>query len=67
MTRPGDRGLRIAQEVRHYAADGLKVGLIQATTPSAGSRIAPEIQGCVRRGLASVVSPSEQPDTDPVS
>ncbi|MBL8595029.1 MAG: hypothetical protein JNK01_20250, partial [Devosia sp.] len=64
MTRPGDRGLRIAQEVRHYAADGLKVGLIQATTPSAGSRIAPEIQGCVRRGLASVVSPSEQPDTD---
>lgn len=64
MTRPGDRGLRIAQEVRRHAADGLRVGLIQAAPPPAGLRVAPEIQSCVRRGLATVVSPSEVPDTE---
>lgn len=64
MTHPGDRGLRIAQEVRHYAADGLTVGLLQAAPPQAGSRIAPEIQSCVRRGLATIVAPTDVAETD---
>ena len=57
MTRPGDRGFRVAQEVRHYAAQGLKVGLLQAKLPRPDGRIAQEVQSCVRRGLATIVHP----------
>jgi UDP:flavonoid glycosyltransferase YjiC (YdhE family) len=64
MTCAGDRGLRIAQEIRHYAANGLKVGLWQAAPPQARLRISPEIQCCVRRGLASIVPRSDAPDTE---
>lgn len=64
MTHGGDRGFRIAQEIRHYAAAGLAVGVIQATVPEAGRRIAPEVQSCVRRGLTATVDPSAEPATE---
>src|SRR5688572_30010370 len=58
MTRWGERSFRIAQEVRSYAASGRRVGLLHASALNPDSRIAPEIQTCVRRGLATVVEPS---------
>jgi UDP:flavonoid glycosyltransferase YjiC (YdhE family) len=55
MTRWGERSLRIAQEVRSYAASGKNVGLVNTSRLTESSRIAPEVQTCVRRGLATVV------------
>lgn len=60
MTRWGERSFRIAQEVRSYVASGRRVGLLHASSLKPDSRIAAEIQTCVRRGLASVVAASEQ-------
>lgn len=60
MTSWGERSFRIAQEVRSYAASGRRVGLLHASPLKPDSRIAPEIQTCVRRGLASVVEASKQ-------
>jgi UDP-N-acetylglucosamine:LPS N-acetylglucosamine transferase len=59
MTRWGERSFRIAQEVRGYVASGQRVGLLHASLLEPNSRIAPEIETCVRRGLASVVDASE--------
>ena len=56
MSRWGERSLRIAQEARSYAAQGQRVGLLYASQRNSRSRIAPEIQTCVRRGLATVVN-----------
>jgi hypothetical protein len=64
MTCPGDRGLRVAEEIRGYASEGLKVGIVQTLAPRAGTRIAPGIQSCVRRGLATLVVPSSELSTD---
>lgn len=64
MTRPGDRGFRVAQEVWHYASLGRKVGLVQATVPRPGSRIAPEVQSCVRRGFGTILDPANKLRTD---
>ena len=58
MTRWGERSFRIAQEVRSHAASGRRVGLLHAAGLEPDSRIAPEIQTCVRRGLAVVVEAS---------
>ena len=58
MTHAGDRAFRVAQDVRHYFGAGLRVGLLQASLPAPGSRIAPEVQTCVRRRLADVVAPA---------
>ena len=55
MTRWGERSLRIAQEVRSYAASGKRIGLVNTSRLSEFSRVAPEVQTCVRRGLATVV------------
>jgi len=63
MTKPGDFGFRVAQEVRHHAASGLRVGLMQVTMPQPDRRIASEVQACVRRGLATIVDPASHPDT----
>ena len=60
MTRWGERSFRVAQEVRSYAASGKRVGLLHAAPLTPDSRIAPEIQTCVRRGLATVVEASAQ-------
>lgn len=60
MTNWGERSFRIAQEVRSYAASGRRMGLLHASPLKPDSRIAPEIQTCVRRGLASVVEASKQ-------
>jgi hypothetical protein len=63
MTSRDDLAFRVAQEVRHYAREGYRVALLQATKPAPGRRIAPEIQTCVRRGLADVVDPASRPAT----
>ncbi|WP_423066924.1 glycosyltransferase [Devosia sp. CN2-171] len=63
MTTSGERSFRIAQEVRSHAASGRRVGLLHAAPLRPDSRIAPEIQTCVRRGLASVVEASEKGTT----
>jgi UDP:flavonoid glycosyltransferase YjiC (YdhE family) len=60
MTRPGERSFRIAQEVRTYADRGWRVGLLQAASLKPSSRIASEVQTCVRRGVAHVVKSAEQ-------
>jgi len=60
MTAPGERSFRIAQEVRSHAANGRRVGLLQAAPLKPNARIASEIQTCVRRGLASVVEVSDR-------
>jgi hypothetical protein len=54
----GDQGFRVTQEIRHYARDGKRVALVQAVELSAGRRIAPEIQTCVGRKLATVADPA---------
>lgn len=58
MTRPGDHGFRIAEEIRHHASADRKVGMLQAAMPQSGRLIAPEVQSCVRRGLATIVDPT---------
>lgn len=63
MTIEGDRAFRIAEEIRHHARDGGRVGLVQGAKPTPGSRIAREVQTCVRRGLAEVVDPASAPAT----
>jgi UDP:flavonoid glycosyltransferase YjiC (YdhE family) len=60
MTRWGERSFRIAQEVRTYADRGWRVGVLQAAPLRPSSRIAPEIQTCVRRRLAHVVKSADQ-------
>ncbi|MDB5539000.1 MAG: putative glycosyltransferase [Devosia sp.] len=64
MTRLGDWSFRIALEIRNHAGSGARVGMIQAARPMEGQRVAPEIQTCVRRGLALVVDPAAHPATD---
>jgi UDP:flavonoid glycosyltransferase YjiC (YdhE family) len=61
MTHPGDRSYRIAQDARRFAAEFDKIGLLQTDRPEALSRIAPEVQTCVRRGIAEVVAPAGRP------
>ena len=60
MTRWGERSFRLVQDVRSYAATGKRVGVLHAAALKPESRIAPEIQTCVRRGLATVVEPAAQ-------
>lgn len=64
MTAGGERSFRIAEEVRSHAAAGRQVGLLHAAALGPASRIAPEIQTCVRRGLASVLDPAEHRTVD---
>ena len=52
FTAAGDMGRRLAQEVRQLAGQGLAVGLLQAAAPKDGAFVAPEVQACLRRGLA---------------
>lgn len=59
FTASGDMGRRLAQELRALAGQGLAIGLLQARQPEAGARIAPEVQTCLRRGLARRVAPDE--------
>lgn len=58
MTRWGERSFRLAQEVRSHAASGRRVGLLHASALGPDSRIAPEIETCVRRELAVTLEPS---------
>jgi hypothetical protein len=60
MTRWGERSFRLAQEVRSHAASGKRVAMLQAAALQPESRIAPELETCIRRGLATVVEPSAQ-------
>lgn len=57
MTRDGDIGLRIAQEIRTYAGLNYRTGLIHLPQRG-GGRIAPDIQRCVREGLAEPLDPA---------
>lgn len=57
FTRGGDRALRLAEEIRALAAEGRRPGLVQARKPDPGAVIAPEVQTCIRRGLARVIDP----------
>lgn len=61
FTQGGDLGLRLAQDIRHLAGRGLAVGLIQSRRPDPGQAIAPEVQTCLRRGLARVAGPDPAP------
>ncbi|WMT91981.1 glycosyltransferase [Pelagibacterium sp. H642] len=63
MTTQDDMAFRVAEEIRHFAREGYRVGLMQAASPVPGSKIAPEIQTCVRRGLAAVIDPAARPET----
>jgi len=58
FTQPGDISFRLAQEIRHFAAQRKSVGLVQINRPPRHRQIAPEVQTCVRRGLATVLSQS---------
>lgn len=59
FTAGGDMGRRLSQEIRHLAGEGLSIGLLQGATLRDGTAIAPEVQACVRRGLARRVLPDE--------
>lgn len=56
FTATGDAGRRLGQELRLLAGQGLTVGLLQARPPEVGAIIAPEVQSCLRRGLAQRLS-----------
>lgn len=59
FTAAGDLGRRLAQEVRHLAGQGLSVGVLQAVAPAIGAFVVPEVQACLRRGLARRVEAAE--------
>lgn len=61
MTIQGDRAFRVTEEIRHYAKEGGLVGVVQGARPMPGSRIAREVQTCLRRGLAELVDPASTP------
>jgi hypothetical protein len=58
MTRGGDIGLRIRREVQALAGRGYGVGLRHLPV-SNGAEISPDIQRCVREGLARPLGSSE--------
>lgn len=56
MARPGDLGLRIAQELRVQKAMGWRSALLHLPAPRSGP-VVPDLQACVGEGLAEVVDP----------
>ena len=58
FTRGGDSGFRIAQEIRSYADLGLSVGLVHLQVSQPGAAVSPDVQVCVRAGLAVVLPAS---------
>ncbi len=57
MTRNGDAGLRIRQEIQTYYDMGYQTALIHLPVPNKKAIVSPDIQRCVREGLASLVLP----------
>src|SRR5687768_3573886 len=58
MTRAGDIGLRVAQEARLYDEMGYRVGLMHMKTERSRAMVSPELQECIRKGIAEVLDPS---------
>ncbi|HLB79990.1 MAG TPA: hypothetical protein VJJ77_05760 [Dongiaceae bacterium] len=62
MRTPHDVGLRIAQETRIQAAAGYRTGLLHVPSDAiAQPFVNPEIDACVREGLATVIDPRVGP------
>jgi hypothetical protein len=61
FTLAGDRGLRLALEIRWLAAAGHDVALAHLATTGGGQRVHPEVLACVRRGQARAVAPDALP------
>jgi len=59
MTIPGEPAFRIAREVEAFAAAGYSVALVHLRSAASGSRISPDVQGCVAIGIADPVQPSK--------
>lgn len=56
FTFGGDLGLRVAQECRVQAEMGLVTGLLHLGAPHLHRPLSPDLTGLVRRGLAQIVS-----------
>jgi UDP:flavonoid glycosyltransferase YjiC (YdhE family) len=59
FTLPGDIGVRVAGECRVQWDLGLRTGLLQIGSHRVYRRISPDVQRCVREGLAEVVDLAE--------
>ncbi len=56
MTRGGDCGLRIKQEIQTYFELGYRIGLLHLPEPGKGKQVSNDIHLCVRENWANVVA-----------
>lgn len=60
MTRNGDAGLRIRQEIQTYHEMGYSIGLLHLPVQNKSAVVSPDIQRCVREELACPVLPDRR-------
>ena len=64
FTIRGDSAYRLSQEIRFMVAKHATIGLVQIRKPDFGETISSEVQACLRRGLAQIVSADQLVEAD---